>query len=307
VIDALVSHFHYWRHLAPVWEALPERGTLWAPPRLGIPGAARGLPQRDRLTLTAGWRDSSRVGRAVLIEHGAGQSYGADPACAADPSYAGGGQRDNVELFLMPGPHPAGRQRAATPDAPVAEVGCPALDPWLARDAAPEPDLVALAFNWDCGLCSESRSALPHYRDALPELARRFRVVGHCHPRARTPRAEYRAAGIPWATYEEVLARAAVVVADNSSIGFEAAALGRGRRVLWLDCPWYRREHGLRFFDACPERVADLADLPAAVEEALAGRLGGGTLVRSVYRHLDGSATRRAVEAVSVAAGKLAA
>jgi hypothetical protein len=301
-MDCYCTRPHYWRHLEPIWAALPERGTLWAPPSLGIPGSVQGLPARGTLTLTAGWRDSSRIGRAILVEHGAGQSY--PLACPRDPSYAGGDQRDNVELFIVPGPFPAQRQRAATPGVPVVEVGCPALDRWLPEPPGPEPDLVALALNWNCGLCDESRSALPHYEPVLPELARRFRVVGHGHPRARALWAHYARTGIPRVSYDHAL-RAAVVVVDNSSIGFEAAALSR--RVVWLDAPWYRRAHGLRFFDACPERISDPADLPAAVEHALEGRCGAGTLVGSVYRYTDGSSTARAVAAITRAAERRAA
>jgi hypothetical protein len=301
VIDCYCTRPHYWRHLEPIWSALPERGTLWS--GLDIPGARRGFP-REALTLTAGWRDSSRVRRAILVEHGAGQSYPADPVGARDPSYAGGDQRDNVELFIMPGSFPAERQRATTPEVPVVEVGCPALDRWLPEPPEPEPDLVALAVNWNCGLCDESRSALPHYELAVSELARRFRVVGHAHPRNRPARSFYDRAGIAWASYGCAL-QAAVLVVDNSSIGFEAAALGR--RVVWLDAPWYRRPHGLRFFDACPERISDPADLPSAVEHALEGRYGAGTLVGSVYRYTDGSSTARVVAAITRAAERRAA
>jgi hypothetical protein len=296
VIDCFVSRPHYWTHVEPVWNALRSRGTLWAPPELAIPGSRRGKPRGSVPALVAGWRDSNRVGRAILMEHGAGQSYGADPRCARDPSYAGGDERGNVELFLMPGPHPARRQREATPHVPVVEVGCPALDRWTARSTAREPDLVALAFHWPNGLTEESQPALDHYRAALPALARRFRVVGHGHPRARGIRAEYRAAGIPWAGYDDVMSRAAVLVVDNSSIGFEFAAAGGA--VVWLDAPWYRRHHGLRFFDACPERITEAVDLPHAVDLALSGRYGRETRVGDVYSVRDGTAACRAAHAI---------
>jgi hypothetical protein len=315
-VDCLATKPWYWRHLAPVWDALPHlvRGNLATPDsRTGTVGS--------RPTLVASWTDAQHVAQAILMEHGAGQSYGGDPAAGCHPSYAGGGERDNVILSLVPGPHPAARERAAGRN--VVMVGCPALDRWIGdpqRPAGPthptqnreqggQPagsPLVALAFHWPNRLCPEADWALPHYAPALADLPRQLDVAGHAHPRAARRLAPYyRRAGIPTINYDDVLSRAQVVVVDNSSIGFEAAAVGKA--VVWLDAPWYRSHHGLRFFDACPERVGDPGDLPDAIEAALAGSWGRRTDVGAVYAYLDDRAAQRAADAIVAAVQQAAA
>lgn len=299
--------------------------------------AARALPKNMTLlsagprVLVASQLDYQTVAarrRCVHMQHGAGQSYGgdSDPAVSRASSYAGGDNQDRTDLFLVPGPHPAQRCRARYPYIPVAEIGCPALDRWLRIDregrarkelgavadraltrAAPprpnvectsaDPPVVALAWHWENELCPETRSALPHFRSALPELISRYAVLGHGHPRARDlAQSVYEPLGIPWVDYDTVMTMASVLVVDNSSIGFEFAATGRP--VVWMTPPWYRRDaiHGLRFWDEAQVQVESPDDLLGAVAEALdhppVADLSG------VYTYLCGHSAEHAVAAI---------
>lgn len=331
MIDAYASSERYLRHLLPVWEALPEseRGTLYLGGRLAWSPATWGLAARPYggvfqhpgpRVLVASQNDYRQVTtgrRVVYMNHGAGQSYGGDtdPAVSRANAYAGGDGQERTDLFLVPGPHPAARCRARYPDVPVVEIGCPALDSWLDRPPLAPTDrpVIAIAFqratrHGDYPLCPEQISALPHYLSTLPALVQRFEVLGHGHPRAKMGlEAVYGPLGIPWTDYETVMLRADVLCVDNSSVGFEAAAVGIP--VIWLNAPWYRRdvEHGLRFWGATGvgTEVDEPADLIPAIEAALTLRRGwygpGDTerrMLREVYSYLDRRCAQRAAAAI---------
>ncbi|MFN2592942.1 MAG: hypothetical protein ABR532_08950 [Candidatus Dormibacteria bacterium] len=309
-IDALATRRHYLDHLLPVWEALPaeHRGTLYVGGLL-IGAHPEAVPQNANLyrpgprVLVAGQIDYQSVvtfRRAIWSHHGAGQSYGADPDPAVNraSSYAGGDNQGKTDLFLVPGPHPAERTRQRYPHIPVVEVGCPALDRWLNRERAPNiRPVVALAWHGDSPLCTETWTALPHFRSALPDLARTYTVLGHSHPRGRNLLAPvYEEAGITSVGYETVMDLADVLIVDNSSIGWEFAATGWP--VVWLTPPWYRNlNHGVRFGGDIGAEVRDPADLLGAVDDALAGRAPTPDLSR-VYSHLDGRSAERAAAAI---------
>jgi len=316
-IDAFMSQPHYRTHLEPIWDALDEseRGEFYLGSALAsradqLPNGA--LRRAGPRVLVASYSDYLRCAgsrRVVYCQHGSGQSYADDPSLARNGSYAGGDGLDAVDLFLVPGPHPAQRTRARYPHTPVAEIGCPALDCWLTGDRPwerePKP-VVAIVFHWNC-TGGEAGTAFRHYVPALNLLARsEWEVLGHCHPRARSfVEPEYHRAGIRWASYNEVMSRASVIVVDNSSIGFEIAATGRP--VVWLNAPWWRRDtaHGLRFG---PEAgVGVEVESPSQVVGAVSAALAVGTwrfadprwdLVRKVYTHLDGHSAQRAAEAI---------
>lgn len=185
----------------------------------------------------------------ALCEHGIGQSYG-----NGHPSYCGGvsAERAQVSLFLVPNATAAAANRRVYPRARVVVVGVPRLDGWHGAPGhtSAGPPVVAISFHWNCRVAPETQGAFAHFRAALPELARHFRVLGHGHPRildglART----YARHGIEVVPdFESVLARAALYVTDNSSTLYEFAATDRP--VVVLNAPWYRRqvEHGLRFW-----------------------------------------------------------
>jgi hypothetical protein len=236
--------------------------------------------------------------RIAIVEHGAGQGY----IGLNHGSLAGGPGRDPVSLFLEPNEAAAARDRAAYPRVRVEVIGDPVLDTLPAFRAEPgAAPVVAISFhwNWERRGVPELRWAAPHYLSALPELARRFHVIGHGHPRAMDLEPIYRRLGIEIVkSLEEVCRRASVYACDNSSTIFEFASTGRP--VVLLNAPWYRREveHGLRFWAAAgvgrqvdrPEELAEVIECslteprPSTVDAAL----------RLAYSSLTGAAERGA-------------
>lgn len=318
-IDALASERHFLDHLAPVWLAMPDalRGRFLVADRTLVRHAAgRGIDavpatRTSDPLLVASYGDQKRGRRLgattfVSMEHGAGQSYGGDPRSAHHGSYAGGADRDDTALFLVPNEQAAARWRVAYPTAQVSIIGSPRLDTLPAREPGPGP-VVALGFHWPCAIAPEARTAFPHFRSALPALARRFTILGHGHPRFMGRLASfYRSAGIePVESFDDVLRRADLYVCDNSSTLFEFAATGRP--VVVLNAPWYRRDvhHGLRFWDAATVglQVDDPADLASTIERALADppeqHAERERVIATVYARPAGGAARAAAGAIA--------
>lgn len=292
-VDLAASFPHYLAHALPVWRALPEeaRGTVFVSPQLLnlVPGA-RPLSEAAQGTnpvLVAGADDLNWAGSRpiILMEHGIGQSYTGDERALAYAAYAGGTNRWGISLFLVPNEYAAAPNREAHPEVPVEVIGSPRLAE-LQRIAPPpepeedEPLVVALAFHWfaPTGI-PEMEPAFNHWcasdfggigRD------RSLRVLGHGHPRSFGDMvSHYQRCGIePVEHFEEVLSRAHVLIFDNTSAGYEFAAL-RGPVVV-ADAPWYRPEvsHGLRFWDAADigPRIEDPAAGAIAARQAWANR-----------------------------------
>jgi len=319
VITGWATQPHYLDHLAPVWRALgDDAGPIRVPRHLLAHGQRQGLPVASSVpqggpTVVAGYRDLFAARRAgqrtpyVVMQHGAGQSYGWDQRSHANQSYPGGKDHDDVSLFIVPGPHAAARWRAAYPHARVVEVGQVKPLPREADLADPERQTVGLAFHWDCPLVPETRSAWHHFREALPRLDERWRVLGHGHPRwfGETLEPWYRANGIePVASLDEMARRCDVLVADNTSALFEFAATGRP--VVVLNAPWYRRnaQHGLRFWEAATVgiNVDDPAGLNGAIRLALLDPKGlreeRTRCVDMVYRGDGAAAAAEAIRAL---------
>lgn len=317
VVHGYASRDHYLAHLLPVYEALPAdlRGELIGP-RGGDPWRTRKerLVGVDDLVLVASWVDSQRWTRrkVIYLEHGAGQTYDGDPEAAGHGSYSGGAGHDHTVLFLCPSETVAGRWRARY-DAASAVVGCPRLDGLIGRRAQNRADdVVAITFHWDNPLCPESRSAYAHWRTALPDVvaelqAEGLRVVGHGHPRwGRTMRQAWAAMGVAYAEdLDAVLAEATVLVADNTSAAYEAAALDIP--VVSLNAPWYRRdvEHGLRFWSHVPGFEVDGPEQDLAGHVVMEATSGGAESAEHraraaayAYSAVEGRAARRAVEAI---------
>lgn len=300
------SERHYVDHLAPIAVGLAASvdgptvavaaGSRDAHQRFAAYGLSPTLNRRpnrrtrrpttdDRpVVVVASYGDLRRaqaVGPVVFVEHGAGQTY---EAVNGDlPYYSGGAGRDGVAVFLCPNERVAARNAARYPEARTVVVGSPRVE-WLATMpdvGAPPGDrpTVALTTHWDCHVAPEARWAFPHYARSWEALARAadhpagFGLVGHAHPRAWSDmNAWYAQRGIVRLRhFDDVVSAADVLVADNSSVLFEACAVGL--RVVVCDAPWYRRDvdHGLRFWqwaDVGP-RIADGADLYDAVAEVL--------------------------------------
>jgi hypothetical protein len=185
------------------------------------------------------------------MEHGCGQSFGGDKRADRFASYAGGMNRD-AQMFLHPGNHPAGRDRAAYPKARIEVVGCAKLDSLPKREGEPD-SVVCVSFHWNCAVTNETRPAL-EFDDQIRRLVKApgITVIGHGHPRIQQKlRIWYRRLGIEFVPkFEDVCRRADLYVNDASSTLFEFASTGRP--VVVLNSPRYRRnvDHGLRFWEA---------------------------------------------------------
>ncbi len=318
-MDALASTHWYLDHMAPIIRAMGrDFSTLY----VSSEGAQRraealGLDyevwagQPGGLTLCASYGDLKALyaagRRTILTEHGAGQTYISD-----HPSYAGGNApaRDACELFLVPGPTPAAKLRAAHPRVPVVEIGCPKLDePILRPRRTPSnPPTVVVSCHWDCQVLPETRSAWREFANAIQRMSRypRVRVVGHGHPQAmKWLRPWYRRLGIPVVDdFDEVLQIADCYVVDNSSTLFEAAACSIP--VVVLNSRHYRRNvnHGLRFWEAAtigPQVDRPDQLLPAvmrALELRPADVAERERCIGLAYTHRDGSSAERAATAI---------
>ena len=315
-LNAYASLPNYWRHMAPIWEALPTeaRGKVYCP---GRAGQAWGVPIDAAMAggpvMVASYADAVVMDPRPLIfvEHGAGQTYGGDPYAAGHPSYPGGTGLERVVLFVCPGEAVAERWRARY-DVPAVAVGCPALDRFHQQQFMNHESRIALAFHWDLSLCPETRSAWPHYDAALADLVDHARKVGwtllgHGHPRLwGAIERRWRELGVARVPdVDDVFARADVLVVDNSSVLYEWASCDRPAVV--LDAPWYRREvdHGLRFWEHADVgvRIGQPIELIAAIEQALADddphiRANRAAASRAVYSFTDGRAAERAVAAI---------
>lgn len=289
-LAAFAFEGHFLDHLAPVWLALPEfiRGDFYVDPSLVQRAAQKGisaLPQPRPVhvkvaprfdgppALVASYGDIKEARRLgygpfVFMEHGAGQSYP-----GKNGSYAGGPDRADNELILVPGEACAAIWRRAYPRARVAIVGCPKLD-HLPERQGDGPPTVALSFHWPAP-GQYAGTAIGTYSQVLQKVAQAFPTIGHAHPKGDWPRRiqkYYDRAGIPFvAEFEDVCRQADVYVCDNSSTIFEFAATGRP--VVLLNArQWNRgRELGLRFWEAA--HVGINVDAPhqliPAIREAL--------------------------------------
>ena len=331
-LDALAGERQFIDHLAPIWHALPDhvRGSFIVEPHLvdhahalGIQPVAQERPLRvpayppprfdGPLALVASYGDV-KVGRRLgygpfaFIEHGCGQTYNGDPRRQPrSGSYAGGGDREDNELILVPNQHSADAWRAAYPSAMVEIVGSPRLEALPKREpdrdfgecehgpvgqcTAPYTDgvmpcsrfeftrTVALSFHWDASSVSpEAGTALGEYLPILGELAKaeQYRIIGHAHPKGDWPRVcerYFRRAGIEFEPdFAEVCRRADLYVCDNSSTLFEFASTGRP--VVVLNSKHYRKSihHGLRFWATADVgmQVDDPGQLIATIDHALA-------------------------------------
>jgi hypothetical protein len=312
VIDVVANERQFIDHLAPVWHALPGgvRGTFVVDPPLIDHARTRGIEAEpraplalhrggsiapnvgaDRPALVASYGDIKEArrfgyGPLAFIEHGAGQSYGSfNPASG---SYAGGLDRADNELILVPNAACARTWQEAYPDARVEVVGCPRLDGLPRRVPGPGP-VVALSFHGPWPSAPYGGNAWADFSPVIDRVRDRFTTIGHAHPgqgwgekMART----YAKRGIPFVEdFDDVCRQADVYVCDNSSTLPEFASTGRP--VVLLNARHWHRKGGVggRFWDWAhlgvnvdrPEDLLDgiaeaLADAPerqAAREDAL--------------------------------------
>lgn len=302
-LNVRASERHFLDHLAPIWHALnpDERGVFSIAEQLHPIARQLGIQpttdEPDGVWLVASWGDLKRArtrGPVIYMEHGAGQRY----ADCNSGSYIGG-PRDGVIHVLVPGPI-ALEQHQALSTIPATAIGCPKLDPWHTNPPQPDPGLVAITHHWDCYLVPETRSAFRHFYGAYRRLAADHKLLGHAHPRAGLRMARHCATiGAEYADHlSTVLDRASILIADNTSAMFEFASLGRP--VIALNPPWYRKDvhHGLRFWSHVPGvQVHNHHELIHAVHQTQRHPVLFDR-IHDVYAVTDGTATKRAVEAI---------
>ena len=194
---------------------------------------------------------------------------------AGVPGYHGTAHPANVRWYIAPR-HDVAESWAGRP---AFAAGCPALDRLQRRRRVVAPvsgydgrkPLAVITFHWNAArLCPEAGTAVSYYAPQMGDIidhlrAQGFGVVGHWHPRAPTQRAFWRDLGVDVITdVDTVLVTCDLMVCDNSSVMYEAAALDVP--VIALNCPQYRRnvDHGLRFWSHVPGWQIDTpADLLA--------------------------------------------
>ena len=254
-IHAIATLPQYRRHVEAVWKHIsPDvRGEM----RTQRGASTRGWPTED-LVMIGGFYDMDRspTNPMIYVEHGAGQSYVGDDRTRGHPAYHGSQHPDEVIGYISPN-----SRVAASWGKPAFVAGCPALDgidrgTWMSRPAG---NTAAITFHWDAKrVCPEAWTTKHFWIEHLHvivQLLREqyFHVVGTWHPRDTYGRGVWEQLGVETVENpDEVLTRADLLIADNTSLQYEAAKLGIPNVV--LNAPWYRRdvEHGLRFWDHVP-------------------------------------------------------
>jgi hypothetical protein len=278
-LNFLATLPHYYDHIVPLWEHLPAelRGTFYCgidvwQQRPQCQAYAQIAHASSGLTLVASYGDYQlTTGEVIYMEHGVGHTYSDD-----HPAYAGGKGKDRVVLFLNNHAITHEKNLKTYPQVPGVIIGTPKLD-------NVQPDIrgrrtVCLSFHWNCALWPETHSALPHYKDILPALAKdpRFNLMFHQHPRggdspkSNLERLAQRLHVHFERDFDQVMEQADLYVNDNSSTLYEF--LLTDRPVIALNAPWYRKNihHGLRFWDDVPGLMVDRPeDLARFIVEAL--------------------------------------
>lgn len=333
-LDIYATESHYIQHAVPILLRTPAeyRGVVVVPTELST--VAEGFPSRTYVTqheageilrnrigplLVASYGDLVRVRHLlrgavhrrpiVYMEHGIGQTYKGKPrGTLVDEAYAGG-ERQNVDLILVPGRHAA----LAYDRGNVVQIGSPFVD-WMKQQVAPKTKksgvpIVSFGWHWNDIARPETTETWAFWMPAIAKLheGNRYRLLGHGHPRSNPSLWEaYKKHEIPMThSFLEVCSRADVFCFDNTSAGYEFAAI-TGRPVVVLNHPFYRRgtEHGLRFWSMAgigPQvDTADnlLAGVIAAMTDASWDRARADILGQIFYRLGDGMAAQRAVEAI---------
>lgn len=254
-VHALASHEHYLEHLSVIHSRLPEslRGELLYVYRPKIRDFRHW--HRDDVVLVAGYSDvDAAFGRRVIyVEHGAGQRYDS-PNPAARRHYHGSDHPENVVGYIAPR-----RDVAASWGRPAFAAGSPVCDPYELFSAE---RVAAITFHWNASApirvgVPEAGTAFDHYAPQMKHIVAELQVegwevIGARHPRFNAMRGFWDRLGVREVSAAEIRRRAQLLIADNTSLMYEMAYLGRD--VITLNAPWFRRdvEHGLRFWEWVP-------------------------------------------------------
>lgn len=326
MIHLVASLPHYQDWLLPIADELVARDI-----DVEIHDLSGVLADEPIPTVIAGMGDQSVIPHCrplALVDHGVGQTY----ANLDHQSYNAGRNRQRVSLFLYSTRQARDANEARWHDATHVVCGPVRLDQFFEGGVLtggmdrPCNAQVTVGFAWhfDLTITQETRSAFGYYLPVLERLAADspYKLLGHAHPRAwESIEGHYERLGIEQERdVDQFLTRCDVVVVDNSSVLFEAAALQRP--VLALDAPFYRDtpRQPPRFYDQVPGlRLRAYRDqapecgivhdqwgrdhLAAAIDEALKDRPPLQRLrervVGQVYgERLDGRASERAADAI---------
>lgn len=226
---------HYRRHLTPIVDGLAVAGVEV----FDGPGD---------ITLVAGRADARRVnGPVILVEHGAGQRYMTEHGQLID-AYGEPTPEHNVVLYLSPRSETVGTMAEVLPNARIVVAGAPVLGTLGAVGAG---DRVVFATHWASGLASripEAGTSWPWSVRHVQALTARYgtRVTVHAHPRhvarVRNDVARRRIHVDVDPDWRSVLTQAQILVVDNSSIIWEAQAVGVP--VVLIDHPLWRSDPG---------------------------------------------------------------
>lgn len=329
MIRFVATASHYRAHVQPIADELTRRGIETERCDGTTPIVDDGAP-----TVIAGMSDQAIVPHSsplCLVSHGIDQTY----IGCEHSSYAGGRDRDRVSLFLCSTPHGLAANEAVYPNARHELIGPVTLDKWhngftVPRSLRVGAPVVAFAWHFPLTIVPETMWAWPHYQPVIERLAADspYTLLGHAHPRARESiEGHYDRLGIEIVRDpDEVMARADLVCFDNTSFGYECAAVGIP--VLALDAPHYRAEPEQlpRFYRDVPglrlrayREQAPTAgmvhgawgrdNLGVAIEEALDDRASlkdwRARVVQRVYGEtLDGRAAVRGADALQEWAGQ---
>jgi hypothetical protein len=272
-IHAIATTPQYRRHVEAVWKHIdPElKGRFIT----GRGSHTRTLP-KDDVVMVGGFYDIDPVPqRIVYVEHGAGQSYQADEKTKGHPSYHGSNHPARVIGYISP------NQRVADSwNRPAFVAGCPPLD-WWDEDRPKPGKVAAITFHFDARrIAPEAWSAREHWIEDLHTMVALLRsyeyeVIGTKHPRDPVGHRIWRNLGVEYVSDpDEVLDRCRLLIADNTSLMYEAAHLHR--TVIALNAPWYRKdvEHGLRFWDHVPGAMVDnIEEFAALTLGSYSGRM----------------------------------
>lgn len=269
-IHAFARHHWFMEHLEPIWSHLPESIRGWK----HLDQSRQPMPPQsdpDDIVLVAGNSDFFIDRRLVYVEHGAGQKYVEYWNPKAAGSYHGSELPSNVIACIAP------RQDVADSwDVPAFATGAPVCDKY---ELFADPGVIAITFHWNAAsVCPEATNAVDHYYRDLGRIIIGWRrqgleVLGHHHPRFPNIRDRFAAWKVPVVDVDTVRTRASILVADNTSVAFEVAYLGR--QVVSLNAPWFRRdvEHGLRFWSHVPGLQVDSPEELEALD--MANLVGG--------------------------------
>lgn len=328
VIDFLAAQPHYFDHIVPIWDALPDelKGTFWVTKELmsyatSYSGSILPFTEYDDVgsggygknpVLVAAYGDMLHCYKVnpqrkiLMMEHGTGHTFGS----VAYPN--GPGKRDCVSMFLSPNQYTVDKIHTVR-DTPCKVIGAPKLDRVikelnphrLAKQKYNNPPTIAIGFHWGTkrNRPPESGSAFEHYKDYIPKLAKEYKLLAYGHPLARGVwEPFYESIGVEYTSdLFEVMRRADICINDLSSALYEF--LPTGKPVIVLNAPWFRRDvhHGIRFWDysGIGINVEEPEELIPAIDDTLHDYLHvhlrqRSTATSDLFPFLGNSASRAA-------------